>query len=764
MRYEKKFTDNHLAFDVCRHIKDELGISLLLSKLLYIRGIKSVPDARKYLYGTIKDLSSPYIFKDMQGIVFRIQKAIAEKQKILIYGDYDCDGVGAISILHLSFADQNVKVYHYIPVRAKEGYGLNDTAISDIKEKINPDLIITVDCGINSYREIELIRSLGMDVIVTDHHQPGQILPSCLILNPCLTEGATPLCGAGVAFTLVRALFGEEQAQKYIDICALSTVADIVPLVDDNRIIVKYGMDLIKKGKCRKGIKELLYASNANFRNLSTSDIGFKIAPRLNAAGRLSNAELSFGLLTSDDPTELHLLSENLSALNVERQNMNSAIFNETLQRLKSYDFSKYKLIMLWGNWNEGVVGIVCSKLVEYFNLPVILLCSQNDNGELKGSARSIPGVNLFEMFDKNNTLLDGYGGHEMAAGISFNIKHFDEILETFNQYILKTTTEDTFERKYYYDEILNVSDINNGIIAEIDKMEPFGLMNAAPIFLDTASNADFKQIGKTQHVKAKFKAGDLIAFDKLKLTEIIKTEQYSILYSFDKNFFNGKTSTQFIVKDIRLETLSGNDLYLLENFCKTFLPYFEDGNSQRKKKTNCEFPTLYVTYSFHTLKEFMKKNKDAKYFVFSQSGCELHKAIVLAPDRTFPFDYYSKIIFLNDIGVQLKKRLQAQNYPVEYFGTKIHLPKVSVDELRRYYSTLRNYFTLNRRYASAIQLFKEMYNGIKTDKQTEIKFILAFYILRELDLIKIGKDDIIKVVNEKVSLSTSTLYQYING
>ena len=761
MQYNKRLND--IDTQCVENIRAELGVSFLLAKLLYSRGITDVPAAKKYLYGKITDLTSPYVFQDMEKAVDRIKKAFQSNEKILIYGDYDCDGVGAISILHLSFKDNGIESYHYIPVRAKEGYGLNAAAVQEIKKTIDPDLIITVDCGINSVEEVELIKALDMDVIVTDHHQPGRVLPDCLVINPCLTQNASPLCGAGVAFTLVRALFGDEQALKYIDICALSTVADIVPLVDDNRLIVKYGMALIRKGKCRKGIKELLYIAKTDFHSISTSDIGYKIAPRINAAGRLSNAEISFRLLTSDDPTELHLLADDLNSLNVERQSMNNSIFEEAISLLKKYDFSQNKIIMLKGDWNEGVVGIVCAKLVEYFNLPTILLCKQEGTDVLKGSARSISGINLFEMFDRNNEKLVSYGGHEMAAGISFKEEDFDAVLETFNHYIKTNIDNEVFGKKMFYDEILHISEITNVTIAEIDRMEPFGQSNSAPVFLDDAADAQFKQIGKTQHVKARYKIGDLVAFDRLKLSGLLRKGQFSVVYTFDKNYFNGKIYTQFIAKDISINNINLPDTDILENFCRTFMPQ-HNKNFIVGKATKGNSPTLYVTYSFSTLKDFLKKNRTIKYCIFNQQGCELNDLVVVAPSDDFPYCFYSKIVFLDTIGDNFKKLFINERCNADFYSSKMFLPKLPVEELRAYYSTLKTYCSTTRKYISATKVFEELYTGLTIEKEKKIKFITAFYILRELNLIKINIDGIMYISSEKVSLTQSTLYQYING
>lgn len=739
-------------------------ISPMLADLLVSRGISTPSAVNDFLYGTTDNLSTPYIFPDMNRVTERINKAFVKNERILVYGDYDCDGVGAITIFTLALKDKGHEILHYIPTRAKEGYGLNETAIEYIKEKYSPDLLITVDCGINSVHEVTYAKSLGIDVIVTDHHQPSETLPDCLILNPFLATGATPLCGAGVVFTLIRALFDNETALKYIDVCAISTLADIVPLCGDNRIIVKYGMNAIKRGRCRPGIKELLYSAKVDAKNLTTGDVGFKIAPRINAAGRLQNAEISLKLLTDDDPTELCLLAEQLSSLNSERQDMNAKIFDDAVEALKRYDFSKYKIIMLKGDWLEGVVGIVCAKLAEYFNLPVIMVCRQEGKTILKGSARSIAGINLFELFDKNNEKLVSYGGHEMAAGISMEECDFETVRERFNDYVISTTDPSVFVRKAYYDEKLDISDIDTATIKEIELLEPFGHKNPVPVFLDTSSVARFKQIGRTQHVKAKFKAGELVAFDKLKYSTLAEHNGFDILYTFDKNYFNGKVNTQFMLKEMVFKTNSFTEILSAENFCKTFLPINkkteETGNCGRKSG---EKPILYVAYTPTSAQKIIAENDNIDVVIYNRAKHEIRDALVIAPDINYPFFFYSKIVFADDIGTSLRNYIKNSDIRCSFSDTKALKYKLSAPELRKLYTYLKNKILPFKKYTSIYNLQEDLLRPDEIEIN-KVRFIIGCYIFIELDLLNFGDDGIIIVKNKKVELTQSSLYRYING
>ncbi|MGN1042118.1 MAG: single-stranded-DNA-specific exonuclease RecJ, partial [Christensenellales bacterium] len=443
-----------------RMLSAAIKVSERFARLLIGRGISDKESAEKFLYANFSDLSSPYSYDGVDKAAEIISYHVANRNKIVVYGDYDCDGISAVSILMRALAEKGADIDYYIPVRQEEGYGLNKEAISKIKSEYNPDLLITVDCGITAVNEIEFAKNLGIEVIVTDHHTVGSTIPECTVVDPCLNKNATPLCGAGVAFTLIRALYGDNYAKKYADICAVATVADIVPLVDDNRIIVKSGLEQIKRGYGKVGLNALLDVSGIDRKKLTSYDIGFKIAPRLNASGRLSTAHNSVKLLTTDDVTEAKFIAEELSIQNLERQEIGKQIFNEASLLLRGYNFADNKIVVLYGeNWREGVIGISAAKLTEYFNMPTILLTDSAD-GMLKGSARSINGINIYELIATQRDKLTAFGGHAMAAGLSLAKNNFKSFFEGINSAAKKYPTE-TFARVTVCDDELSVSEIS---------------------------------------------------------------------------------------------------------------------------------------------------------------------------------------------------------------------------------------------------------------------------------------------------------------
>lgn len=729
------------------------NISPLLSSLLLQRNITSVKAARTFLFGKITDFSSPYVFGDMTSVVARINRAFANNEKILIYGDYDCDGVGAIAIIYLCFKDNGKHIEYYIPTRATEGYGLNKDSIKKIHDTVSPDLILTVDCGINAVEEVEYIKELGMDVIVTDHHQPSEVLPECLILNPLCSGTETVYCGAGVAFMLCTALFGLSSSSKYLDICALSTIADIVPLKNDNRLIVKYGLEQIHRGKCRPGIKELIYVSKADMRSLTTGDIGFKIAPRINVAGRLSHAGTSLRLLIDDDATTLHFLADQLNLLNIERQQKNNDIFNEAMEQLKTYDFSHFKIIMLSGKWLEGIVGIVAAKITEYYNLPTILLCENEDGSVLKGSARSITSINLFELFNNNNTDLIGYGGHAMAAGITLPADKFEEIRERFNNYVINTTQESVFVRVQKYDAELPLSKLNQSVFSEIMLLEPFGHENPTPIFLDKGSELKFKQISSSNHIKAKLAIGDLIAFDKLKYIDILNQNQKKLLYSLERNTFNGRVYSQAMLKEFQSEVISIDDNIAFENYCKSFCSLRTAKSSI--KRTNGDYPMLYVAYDTENVSRLLEQKKNINIIVYNNAKVDYGNAVVLAPEIDFNYEYYSSIKFLDYYNPQLVEYLR--KIGITTITKEIaYNEKPTVDTIRDVYRFFAyNKKVQNYRYHSAIQLYKDF----ELSEKFKIKdFIASVYVLTEMTLLKTDEEGGIKIINKKVDINASNL------
>ena len=422
-------------------LKEKFNLSNLAAKIISNRNIlgreMQEDDIRKFLNPTRDDFYNPFLLPDMEEAVNRIDKAIENNEKILIYGDYDADGITSTTILTNFFKDIGIEVDKYIPNRLKEGYGINNKALEEIKER-GINLIITVDTGITANSQVDYANELGLDVIVTDHHEPSEEIPKAVaVIDAKRKDNQYPfnqLAGCGIAFKLTQAITIKRNLDplnylKNLDIAAIGTISDLVPLVDENRVIVKLGLMLVKQTK-NLGLKRLL--TKANLRDFNSTSISFGITPRINASGRLGNQYDSLNLFITKDFKEAERLSETLDSYNIERQKIGNKIYEEALAQLK--DEEKNCIILGKEDWHHGVIGIVSSKITEKFNKPSVLLCFED--GIAKGSGRSVQGLDLHKAISSTKEYLLGFGGHTMACGLSLKVENFEKFKEAISKYI----------------------------------------------------------------------------------------------------------------------------------------------------------------------------------------------------------------------------------------------------------------------------------------------------------------------------------------
>ncbi len=498
MAPEKKWSIQQQDSDLVNSLSRSCGCDSILASLLINRGIRDPQKALAFLNPSLSDISSPFLMKDMTKAVERIARALAEKERILIFGDYDVDGVTGTTLLLEFLSNAEADVTYYIPDRFREGYGLNKDYIVSNAVAANIRLIITVDCGINSVEAVDAANHHDMDVIVTDHHETPERLPDAVaILNPKQAECTFPcpmLAGVGVAFYLVLALRKhlrdkgfwagrtEPNLKSVCDLVALGTVADIVPIKSENRILVKTGLDVLTTG-IRPGVNALKEVSGPLKTELDTWDIAFKLAPRINAAGRLSQARAAVELLAAPDKSTALPAAHFLNKTNRERQQIEKAILDEVMRFLGANPgHLKLRSIVLAGNgWNEGVIGIVASKLLDLYFRPVVLISVRN--GRAKGSARSIPGFNIHEGLKDCARYLDTFGGHNAAAGLSLLPKNIPAFASRFERVVRGKSQAQDFVRKIVIDRMVRFEEINVGLMNQIGRMPPFGQGNPEPLF-----------------------------------------------------------------------------------------------------------------------------------------------------------------------------------------------------------------------------------------------------------------------------------------
>lgn len=541
-------------------IQEKYNINFLLATILANRGITEEKKIKKFLHPTRKDFYDPFLMPDMEIAVNRILKAIENKEKIIIYGDYDVDGITSITVLKSFFKDRGILVDEYIPNRLEEGYGLNKKAIEKIANE-KYQLMITVDCGISGIEEIKNANNYGIETIITDHHEQLEELPNAYaIINPKRKDNTYPfrgLAGVGVVFKLIQALsikLGLEKKEylKFLDIVCIGTISDIVPLIDENRVISKLGLKLVKVTK-NIGLKELI--KETGYKNIDSAMVSFGIAPRINACGRMGEQEEALRLFLTTSKEEANKITKKLNEYNIKRQEKEKIIFDEAIKELENKNLDKLNSIVLSGeNWHHGVIGIVASRITEKFFKPTILIGIEGDEG--KGSGRSIPGFDLHEALVESSDYLKKYGGHEMAVGLSLDKdkiqefkKHFEKIVEAKDvkqlQPVINIETE------------ITKKDLNKETIEQIKLLEPFGEKNKQPIlaYKNLKINS-IRALSDGKHLKLMLKDGNdiinAIGFNLGDLAnEYLIGDKIDIAGTLELNTFNGQESIQINLKDI---------------------------------------------------------------------------------------------------------------------------------------------------------------------------------------------------------------------
>lgn len=576
-------------------LSEQTGLSPIMARLLYTRGYRTVKEVNAFFRQEEFCLHDPYLLQDMHLAVERIEEAVARGERIAIYGDYDVDGVTSVSLLYLYLTSYGADVGYYIPSRTKEGYGVSKTAIDTLKSR-GVELMITVDTGITAIDEIDYAKSIGIDTVVTDHHECRTELPrACAVVNPHRADNVYPfveLAGVGVVFKLICAF---EMAQcrrrgetdidgvrrvcrEYADLVAIGTIADVMPVVDENRLIVTLGLRLLENTS-RPGLRALIEAASGSKtgegskylkkRKINSSFIGFTVAPRMNAAGRVSNASIAVELLLSEDPAQAQTLAEALCDLNLQRQTEENRIAERAYQKIEETVGGENNLVIVIDDdeWKQGIIGIVSSRITERYGLPSILISfdgsvdgtpSGEDIG--KGSGRSIKGMNLVEALTHCEDLLVRFGGHELAAGLSIRRADIDEFRKKINRYAATCLDGETLCLSIDADCEVEMRDLTLNLAQEIASMEPFGISNPVPNFiLRDARIARVIPMGGGKHMRMILEKDGIemtavrfgVTAEDIAAFEI--GERVDVLFQLNINEYQGVTSLQMIVQDIRV-------------------------------------------------------------------------------------------------------------------------------------------------------------------------------------------------------------------
>lgn len=543
-----------------KELIDKYGINEILAKILVNKDITEKQEIDLFINPTRNDFHDPFLMPDMNEAVNRIIQAIEKKEKIMIYGDYDADGITSITVLKQFLEERNLEVESYIPNRLNEGYGLNKDAIDKIDQE-GYKLMITVDCGITGIKEIEYATSLGIETIITDHHEPAEEIPKAIaVIDAKRRDNKYPfnqLAGVGVVFKLIQAIsiklgLLEKEYLKYLDIVCIGTISDIVPLIDENRVIAKLGLKLVAQTK-NIGLKSLLEI--INFKNIDSSAVSFGIAPRINACGRMGNERIALDLFLCKDYELAKKLAIKLNEYNVERQSIEKEIFDEAIKKIEENEKNNACIIIGNKGWHHGIIGIVASKVTDMYFKPSILVCFEN--GEGKGSGRSIPGFDLHEALMKCSTNLEKFGGHAMAVGVTVKEEKFNEFKDELEQYA-KECKVDSIVPIINIDSELSLKTLNIDNVKSLSVLEPYGEANKMPLFLfKNLKINSIRALSEGKHLKLSLKDDnfmvDAIGFNMGNLSEdYLLDDKVDVVGNLDINSFNGNESVQIILKDIR--------------------------------------------------------------------------------------------------------------------------------------------------------------------------------------------------------------------
>ena len=787
MKFVSKIDNQKFNTKLLQNLADKFDLCLDIVKLLFSRGIDTEEKISAFLFSDVSKLYNPFLLKNMKEVVEKIKYYIISNKKILIMGDYDTDGISASAILYKYFQSINVITNVFLPNRFVDGYGLTKDSIDKVKNLYNPDLIITVDCGITCVEEIDYCKSLGIDIIVTDHHDIPCDLPKTLIINPKLDNQLYPfkeLCGAGVALKLVHALGGLEEALKYTTIATLATVADIVPLLDENRAIVKLGLEN-QKQQLPKGLKKLCAELKLNL-PLNSTDISFKLAPKINATGRMGDAIISFNLYVENDEEEIKKNIKLLIELNDKRVSETNNIFESACDMLEDTNVSRLGMIVLYNeSWENGVLGIICSKLVEKYNKPVCLLSLVE--GEYKGSCRSIPGINIFDALSNVSDLLIRFGGHNQAGGLSIDKKNLKEFRNRINDYVLKNTQEVDLLSKKYYDLDISNMEISSDFIKQLQIFEPCGFKNERPMFkISITENNVSRMSNFPQHIRLKQGNLNLIGFNKGEYyyNLCVNSQKEAIIELSVEKYANKDKITGFIryINYSKLNTATKSEI-ISANYISQ-LKYINCKNENLKYKEitfddaitkinnlceNSKFGTAVLIYNMDIYFKAVKMIENiSNYELFDIHNACGENVIIFAPNSDINLKDYNNIFvldnflcegFLSNLSNKFNKIFTLKN-ELNYDIFK------GIDISRNTFAQIMiaiKSFKEEKLYPDLITYFNNLKRNNYIDKNIKFnQFYFFMLVMQELNICVFDEGKMI-INNIKSSLDNSSIYNFMS-
>jgi len=743
------------------------GFTEEIVRILYARGIDTDEKLRKFMRPSKKNFLDPFLMRGMKETVEMLTQARDEGKTVAVFGDYDADGVCAAAIMYHALRAFGIEPHVYIPERV-DGYGLSIETIDRIFDECNPELFITVDCGISCLEETQYIYELGSDVIVTDHHELPEKLPDCVIVNPKLDDDYPydNLCGAGVAFKVACALLGEE-AYQYLDFATLATVADSVPLLGENRDIVTEGLKLFNT-KLRPCFIGLLGKNNDA---ISAITLAFTIAPRVNAAGRMGDAYAAFRLFISEKDAEIYELSTRLCAYNLERQKCCDELYASAKAKLQAKGAYGNVIMLSDESWNAGFIGIVAARLAEEYKRPTLLFV--HNGNLLKGSARSIDNVNIFNMLKACSEYIEEFGGHAQAAGINVRPDKFDDLERALNQEITATYTAEDFEQKIYYSEEIT-SPISEKFARELMMIEPCGVGHRRPLFYVSAEKCNVKPLKfASPHLSVRNEFIDLTYFSGLKHLKILSSDvEKQIVFEVGVSHYKGRDYIKGTVRDILYDGTTGKAVSesIFSNAVQRSyaspvgvdaieLSTDEIKALIKRKREECAYGLCLIASDRRTLRAY-EDLQDLGCDLFDLSSKNVANTLIVSPSVDTDFSGFKDIIFLDtpsDFNIaSLGGRQVFVNKEICGYTMFVNL-STGREELLEIFSALRR--DINQLDGNTAEEVAIACDGLGFEKRN---FIFAINVFEELGLVAFADGKLTVYRGIKADLNNSAIYRKV--
>ena len=743
------------------------GLTEQVVRILYARGVDTAEKIARFMHPSEKNFLSPFLMSGMKEAVELITQARDEGRTVAVFGDYDADGICASAIMYHALREFGVEPHVYVPERA-DGYGLSEEAVDRVFEDCNPELFITVDCGISCAKEAQYIYELGSDVIVTDHHELPEVLPDCVIVNPKLKDDYPydNLCGAGVAFKLACALIGEA-AYKYLDFATLATVADSVPLLGENRDIVTEGLKIFNN-RIRSCFSMLI---GKNYDQITAQTLAFTLAPRVNAAGRMGDAQAAFQLFISDKETEIYDLATKLCAYNTERQKYCDELYTSAKKKLLEKGAYGNVIMLSDESWNTGFIGIVAARIAEEYNRPTLLFVHRD--GMLKGSARSIESVNIFNSLKNCSQYIEEFGGHAQAAGINIRFENFDKLENALNEDVGRLYAPQDFEQIVPICERID-SVFPEKFANELMAMEPYGVGHRRPLFSISAGACTARPVkAMSPHISVKSDFIELMYFSGAKNLKIIESDvRKDFVFDVNVSRFRGKTYVKGYVRELLYDGRTGRataEQIFANSIARFYAPEADISpvglsTAETKaliaqKMSECPYGLCMVASDRRTLRHYPEL-ESMGCDLFYPSSRNLANQLIVSPAPEADLSGFRDVIFLDTPSDFHLESIRGRQVFVneEICGyTMFETLDVSRERLLEIFSALRA--EVNNLFGNDAEELTVFCGGLGFDKR---EFIFALNVFEELGLVAFADGRLRVYRGVKAELNNSGIYRKV--